>query len=557
VSREPAGLDGRTRRTFPRVSNSVRIARVELVRQWRRTRDQRAVQLVALAFVVLFLLVFTVAAGGGAYFAGLAVARGRLSAPLTGAQYVAATAAVFVFFVTAFRTLSQNGRIDHADGMLTTVPHRDVVGGLLLRESAVLFGMAGPPAVAAAVGFAVGSGSPLALVLVLLAALDVLVTSLLAGFVVGLAVKNLLARSAFVARHRVALGALVFLTYMWLVVSNTLGTVVQPLVATFRASPLAWEADLALFGVVGSAAASRAVASVVTTFVVAPVLVALAVWLAGLLWYADPAEGGTTSTRSDSATSGLGLGVAGAFDGLVARPTAQVAVKSWLRARRAPIKLAFVAYPLFVLIQPISETVQTGRVSPVLPPMLAFYGAWATGAAFTLNPLGDEGAVLPTTLTTGVSGRQFVGGLQLAGVVAGAPATAALTFVAALLSPLSLVEAVGMTVAAAVLCVGATGVAVGVGTAFPRFDAARITRSREAVVPSLIGFGVYSVAMGLVGLPGLATQVSAVVDALARIANVAPAAVSLGGIVLTTVVLGLVAWPSVRYAARTFERYEL
>ncbi|WP_101295682.1 hypothetical protein [Halegenticoccus soli] len=523
------------------------IARVE-IRRRRRALADNPLQAVALAIAGLFLLVFVGAAGLAALFAGRAVRDGGLDA--VGAARTAAAGGWFVVTaVVLFRTLTKGATPDALDGLLTTVPHRDLVGGLALAEFACLLAYIGAPTLVVAVAFGVGAGSAASVATV---ALALAATGLLAGFAAGLAAKNLAVRSAFVARRRGLLWAVAFLAYVGVFATQSQGTVFAPVVGALADSPLGWFADLALVAATPDANAVRAALAVSLTAAAVPLSLAAAVSLAGTLWYADGVR--PESAAADVERSGAPTRSAvGVFDRLADRPTAAVARKSWLRARRAPIKLVFVAYPLFFVVQPLFEAVQTRAVPATLPPFLVLYGAWATGAAFTLNPLGDEGAALPSTLTTGVDGRSFLRGLALCGV----PTTAVLAGVLGALSPLSAATAVALTAAAPIACAGAAGLATGVGVAFPRFEAARISRSREAVVPSVTAFAVYSALLLATALPGLVAGVPAFAAFAGEITGIAPAVVRLGGASAALALVGGLGWVSYRLAARRFDGFAM
>jgi hypothetical protein len=71
-----------------------------------------------------------------------------------------------------------------------------------------------------------------------------------------------------------------------------------------------------------------------------------------------------------------------------------------------------------------------------------------------------------------------------------------LTFAAAVVSPVDTPTAVAVVLAAPVLMVVASVPSVGIGMAFPRFDAVNIPRSRETVVPSLLAFAPFSLHLG-------------------------------------------------------------
>jgi ABC-2 type transport system permease protein len=219
------------------------------------------------------------------------------------------------------------------------------------------------------------------------------------------------------------------------------------------------------------------------------------------------------------------------------------------------VKLLYVSYPAFILFTPIQNSIDAGHVTAGLATTTALYSAWATGALFTLNPLGDEGAVLPVTVTSGVTGRQFVGGLVAASALIGTPVTVALAVVLAALSPIGVLPTICTVVAALVLPTLAASVAAGVGTAFPKYEATSITRSREAVVPSMWAFGVYTLAFLLTA--GFATgfQTPAIAGFVADAAGTSAAVVHVASLAFGVLLAGAAAVLAVRTAVRAFDDY--
>jgi len=531
---------------FPDTGHAASIAYNELRVGWRKVRDRSLAQLLAYALVTLMMVVFTAAATWLAHLGGQAyVDDPDAAGELVG--LVPAAVAVFTLTMTAYLTALQLGDIDVRDGYLTTVPARDVVGGLLAAGYLRVTGFFAAPLLVAGAGFAVGAGAPLAFLSVAVAVLALTATTYLVGFPLGAAVAYLLGQSEFVDRYKTALGAAAFLAYLALLFTNNLYEVAQPAVEAAQASPLAWYTDLALLPVPGAdASALRAVVVLAGSVVVAVVAVLASVRVSERRWYDDSAHAEVRAT--DSASSGR-------LDGVLGRRTAWVARKSWLRARRAPLKLVYVTYPAFVLFAPIQGSIEAGRVTASLPATVTLYAAWATGALFTLNPLGDEGAVLPVTVTSGVSGRQFVGGLVAASTLVGTPVALVLAVALGVLGPLSPVAVGCLVVAGAVLPALASTVAAGVGTAFPKYEATNITRSREAVVPSLWAFGIYTIVFLVTA--GLATglQSPTVADALADLLGVSAAAVNVGGLVVGLALAGAAAAIAARTAVEAFDDY--
>lgn len=531
---------------FPNVGHARLIATTELRRAWRQFWGKGRLQQGVLGAALLFGGLAVVAVAFGGYLAGTAIDAGDVEAPLDAAALIPAGIFTGVLLFTTYLTTVQLGDIDQRDALLTTVPHADVVGGIVAASFVRVGGLFVVPAVVGAGAFAVAVGSVSAFVLVLGSMALVMGSAYVIGFGIGLGLTHLFGQSALFVRFRWAIGSLAFIAYMWLVLANRIDDVLAPIIELARDSPVAWFADLALVTVVGGADPVHAVVAGVGGVVLVVVGVRFAVWVAGIHWYADPVQTGGGST--ESATGGQLASVIG-------RPAAWVATKSWLRARRAPLKLIYVAYPLFVLLQPVQGAVEAGRVTTTIPVIVGVYGAWATGAAFGLNPLGDEGAVLPITVTTGVSGREIVTGLMAAGLVPGLLLTGVGTVVLGVASPLSPLAVVGLTVGSLALCVGAAGVATGIGVAFPRYESASIGRSRSVVVPSTWGFLTYSVVLLVLAAPATAAQAPVVADAIAELLGVGSTTVHVGGLFVAFLLVAPAAWFGVRHAIDTFDDY--
>jgi ABC-2 type transport system permease protein len=532
---------------FPDASHAYRIAVNELRIGWRKVRGKSRVQLAAAVVAALFALVFTAAAAWGAHLAGQTLADDPSEAAgLVG--LVPAALATFTTLMAAYLTAIQIGDIDARDGYLTTVPARDVVGGLLLAGYVRVVGYFAGPLVVAAAAFAVGANAPLAFPLAALALFAVTATSFLVGFPVGVGAAYVAGRSALFERYKSAFGAAAFLAYFGLVVTGNLDEAFGPLVEFAESSPVAWYADLGLLTVVPSTSPLKAAAVLVGSVALAVGGVLASVRLSERRWYTEAVQ--ASDGETDSVSSGR-------LDSLVGRRTAWVARKSWLRARRAPIKLVYVAYPAFLLVTPIQASVEAGRVTAALPPAVALYGAWMTGAAFTLNPLGDEGAVLPVTATTSVSGREFVGGLVTASAGIGLPVTLAVTVVLAVLSPMQPLAAACVVAAAAILPLLAAGTAVGVGTEFPKYDATSISRNREVVVPSMWAFAIYTLAFLFTAGIATAFQTPFVAETLQDAVGVSTAVVHVGSLVLGVLLAGAAAVLGVRVAIRAFDDFTM
>lgn len=520
-----------------------RIARTELVH--RKRSIEGSSQAVGLVIAGLFGSMIGLGSIGGLFVAGRSVGDAAVLGP---ARTVGAGLFGMAAAFAAVRVAQGLGLPSDADGLLTTVPHREAVAGYLLAESIVLLGVPAPFVILGAIVFGIGAGSVASVVLVAFAALSLGVLGVLCGVGVGAVVRVLVARSPVLARFRAAVGVVLMLAYVWVLFNGSAESVLEPFLTVVRASPVGWYGDLGLLAV-GEGDLLRAIGAVGVTLVGIPAVGKGCGLLAGQLWYrrsVAPSVASGSSEMGDIPITGV----------RISRPMRHVIHKTWLRARRAPLRLMYVAYPLFLLV-PTLEDVTRLSVPAYLPGVIAFYGAWATGAAFTLNPIGDEESVLPVTLTSPVGGRSVVGALCLAGLLIGLPATvvaAVLTSVVAS-PPLSAGVLVGVAVTAVVLPVTATTIAVGAGTAFPRLEPAAITRSREAVVPSAFAFALFSLVFGLVSVPALLAVVPATHSAVSNVVGVGTHTLLVGGIGLTAVLGAVAGSIAFSYAVTAFDEY--
>jgi hypothetical protein len=107
------------------------------------------------------------------------------------------------------------------------------------------------------------------------------------------------------------------------------------------------------------------------------------------------------------------------------------------------------------------------------------------GATFAMNPLGDEGTVLPVTLIA-VSGAAYVRGLMLPGLLFGIPFVVLVTGGAALVGSFELSVAIGLVGVSLLTILVAVTTAPAVGLWFPRFSAISIGQSHEVIPPRLL-----------------------------------------------------------------------
>jgi len=565
-----------------KLTHSLRLTRID-VRRMVRKRTAPESWLTAVVSVGLYALLTLVLTGGGVWGGrtlGRALATGSIGVDSAAAAssargFVGVLWLAFVF-ICAVRAVGQRGTLTNADGVLTVVPVHEAYLGLVASEFVYLLVWTLLPAAGAGLGLAVGTGTVWPAVGVPLALATMCVSAVATAYALGLAVRHVVTRFPFVARHKTALLALGFVGYMAAIVTGSFSRVVGALFEPLAASPVGWFADLAVSGVPGVAfAATKGVAAVGGAVPLTAIALLAGAWVAGRHWFADPVLAGENSDPTDAAAAVTANAAADArasaedrltrvvelgFD----RPTAALVALAWRRAARAPLKLMYAAYPLFFGTGAFVEVVQTGQIPTYLPYGLLVFFAWAGGVVFTLNPLGDQGAVLSTTLLSDVDGQRFVAAHVAAGLLAVVPlgtVLVALTAVASALDAESVAILVGLTPVAMVV---AAALSVGIGVAFPRFEATNVTRSMEAVVPSPWAFLLFSlhvvattVAALFVGLDGVRTFAAELFTAVAPF----DLSVSAGGLdtasTVALVVLLLLPALSYRYAVRAFDRYTI
>ena len=524
------------------------IALMDVRRRWRVLKGNE-MQLLALGLGIIFAVLFSVLGLAGLHTLGSLVAAGAVEDPVLASRTVAVYVWVFCAGFSAYLVYMRGLKPDNIDGLLTTVSHRDVIGGLVLSEG-IVWGV--PTVVYALLGsiaFGAGVRSPLAIPSVFVTLCALVGVGILSGYVIALAIKNTGVRSELLTRLRTLLFVVLGLVYLWALLMQSFGTVLDPIHRLLHPTPLSWYGDLALLGLGVDVSLVRALGALAVTGAAIPLGLAVLSRLAAWYWYVDPVhiDRGTVATDGPKLVSRLTTPFP--------EPVRGVVHVDWIRARRAPITLSFVLYPLFVLINPVMTTIETGTVSSSFPLWVLVCGAWITGSLFTLNVLGNEGAVLPVTALGTTSGRSLVYGHVLAGAMIGIPLTVGVTTVLALVSPLPVSSVATLGLAALVVAGCAGPVATGIGTVFPRFDTVRISRSREAVVPSFVGFVVYSAAISGIALPSILLHTDFFTVLITGMFDASPLTIALVGILVSGVLGTIAGTLSVRWAVDRVESF--
>lgn len=356
---------------------------------------------------------------------------------------------LFTVFMIGQRTVSARKRIEAEPLLLTTVSSRTVAVGLLVAELLRVLAYEGLLVLVVTGGFVFLFGSVASLLAVPAAMLLYGGTAVVVGQVCGYAVAWLVETSRFVARHKTVLGTVAVLIgmggYSVFMVAPSVG-IDQ---SVFAWLPTGWVVDLAVLGtpIVGS-----------TLHTVGGVVAGVAIGLiggviiereTGALWFTEPVSVEANDADSEARPSNERDALAAAVSPLVVprllgQPTQRVTEWVLLRTRRDPNRLLFVLLPVFVLTSPLfGAGTAFGSVTALLAPLCAVGLPWLAGSLFALNPLGDEGTVLPVTLTA-VSGGQYVRGLMLPGLLFGLPIGVIVTTVAGVVSPYTLTEQAGL-----------------------------------------------------------------------------------------------------------------
>jgi hypothetical protein len=457
-------------------------------------RSVRAIWADKARFALLSLGVVLPSASLGAFAVVFADAIGGVGPIALPDQLRGGVALFWLFgvFVVGQRVASARAHPEAEPLLLTTVSPRTAAAGLAVAETLRILAYLGLPLLVVTDAAVYLFGSVAALLAVPAAALLFTATAVVAGSAAGYAVALLVATSRFVARYKTVLGSAASLAAMglyFLLLYPELGGVSQ---ASLAWLPVGWFGDLAAVGtpIVGSPA--RAAGALVASLAVLAAGGAAVERVAIALWFTDPVsvDADASDAASNAPTAGrpdaLGAAVAPlAIPRVVSTPVRRVGEWALLRSRRDPNRLTFLLLPVFAVGSAIlSSGLQSGALGALLAPLAAVVLPWLAGALFAMNPFGDEGAVLPVTLTA-VSGRQYVRGLLVPGALYGLPIAVAATGAAALVSPYGLAERVGLVALAAYATCVSVAVAPAIGMAFPRFSAIDVGQSREVLPPRM------------------------------------------------------------------------
>jgi len=321
-------------------------------------------------------------------------------------------------------------------------------------------------------------------------------------------------------------------------------------------TPVGWYADLFFIGSpMAPALGLQTVLAVALVVGAIPLAFGLVIRLAPLYWYATPEErsdeGSAQTTEPTNPPSELIGRTPGTLSGR--SPTLRVLLGSLRNAVRQPSQYVYLFYYIFP-IAPI--LVQQALSAPGAIPLtgggaLLVVGVWLAGGVFCLNPLGSEGAMLSQLVLAQRRAETFVHARLLAGSALGVVLTTA-----GLLTLTVVTDFVTLRLAAAGVIFGgaaavtSAGLALGLGTVLPKFEAIELFESVETVAPSIIAALVHAVLSLVLLLAGLGVAAAvALPDSPLSVGQQA------GVVGLYAGVLLLIADGSRRYAIARFRDY--
>jgi len=419
---------------------------------------------------------------------------------------------LFGVYIIAQRVVSARPRIDAEPLMLATVSARTAALGLLVAEMLRLLVHVAVPILVFTGVSVVLLESLVSLILLPVVAVLFAATVVVAGSLVGYGIALLVATSPFVARYKTILGTVATLITMggyFVFLYPQISGLSQATLAWF---PLGWLADLAVVGTPFVGSTIRTVGVLVGSAVLLVSGGLLIERITVALWFIEPVAPQTAGNQSLADQTAKGEAVqprtrdalAGAIAPLavpqfISTPVRHVAEWVLMRTRRDPNRLMFLFIPVFAIGSPlVSTAVRSGSIGAIAAPLSAVALPWIAGSLFAMNSLGDEGPVLPVTLTA-VSGTQYVRGLITPGLVFGLPIVLLVTGLAGVFSPYTVGEQFGLGVLSVYLTCIATTVAPAIGMVFPRFSAIRVGQSQDVLPPRMTAIAVHAF---LVVLPG-------------------------------------------------------
>lgn len=481
-----------------------RVGRASVRDRFRRNTSTRR-EKAAFALLALLVLPGFVLFVQQAYSAGVA-SRGGVGGTTVAIARNGLLPAMGVFTVVAgLEAVQRLGNDSVRTLLLTSAPTRGVVVGKLISLLVswlvlLVFGFI------MLVAYAVGAGTPLFPVVVAVALLPVFVLVLCAGLAVGYTVWLGVDRLGLSEGGRqVVTAGLYMVVILGMFAGGSLlggataeGGLSGLLPTGPPATPVGWYADLFFIG--SPMTPTLGLQTVLAAGLVlgaVPLVFGLVVRLAPQYWYAEAADEDEEDTPTTEPIRSPSELVGWTPDTLTGRsPTLRTVLALVRNAVRQPSQYVYLFYYVFP-VAPI--LVQQALSAPGAIPLtgggaLLVLGVWLAGGVFCLNPLGAEGAMLSQLVLAQRRAETFVHARLLAGAVLGTLLTTAGAVTLTLAADIVTLRlgAVGAAFAASA-AVASAGLALGLGSVLPKFEAVELFESVETVAPSIIAALVHAV----------------------------------------------------------------
>lgn len=461
---------------------------------------------------------------------------------------------IVLIFSFLSRTIEQIAHIDSEDLMLTTTTPRAVVIGLLSAEIVLYIVWFGLPVLLLCGAFAVGVGTIAPLVTVPLALVPILLFSGVYGYITGIASLHISRYLPIPSQIKTIVYALLFLVaiivpqvLIGLSFSNGIPSWLTSIGHALLVSPFAAYVDFILIGTpVASPISLDAILVLVGLLVCVPIGFTVASRLATQFWLTETAH-----------RRGLigGDSEAGMKPTRVARPFAwsrsgRIAWHYLRRGTRSPQQFVHLMFILPAVAPLISMLFGSSSIIYIF--VLGgsiILGAILAGAAFGLNPFGDEQTTLPLLLVTTTPPQQFVRGRIIAGLVVGLPFVVVIPFLVVVISSQSVLDVFVYVLIGIGLSLTSAAWAVGIGTAYPTYESREVWGT-DSVIPSTLAMVVHEFAVAIGSL------ISLVFTGLALSQN-SSLNIYLGGVVVCLVIFAVSGIGAYVYAVRRYRSHTL
>ena len=454
----------------------------------------------------------------------------------------------------AFRTVERGGRVDAEPFVLTSTTPRAVVVGVVTAEAIRLLLWLGVPTLLVLAAFAAGAQTPAVVPAFAIGIAPMLAFAAVAGYGLGIGLLYVGRYVPLPSSIKTVLYPLAFVVLIVgsqvvprLLLDGDLPVSLAPLERALLRSPLAAYADVFLLGTPVARPLSLTAVAGLGAFLAGVPLGATAVGrLAARFWTTEPSRTRFGGSATPAATTPTTVPRPFAW-----RKSGRIAWHYLRSGLRAPQRFAHLAFLLFAFAPVATSFVESGAFAYVfgLGASIVF-GALLAGAAFGLNPFGDEQRALPLLLLTATPPKRFVRGRLVAGVTLCLPFTAGIPFAFAAIGPLSLADAAPYVAVGLVLAVLSAAWAVGLGTAFPRYESRKVY-GVESVVPSFLVLFGHNAAVGILGIVAL------VLTGIGHGTGALTSGSVLVGLAVALLVLSGTAFGSYVYAVRRYRAHDL